>query len=142
MKEDVRKSVDLLVKQFWKRGYLTISRRFGTYLPEPGKVGDFDVDIVARHKNDYAIGIYFSHKDFMGDGLAAKINYLASRHTKYTDRRVKLFVGVPAIYFKQAKIVLEQLEPDIRKNVKLFQIADNTLPSSRKEKRESNALFS
>ena len=56
MNENARKNVDQLVEQFWKRGYFTVSRKFGTYLPEPSKVGNFDVDIIARYKKDYAIG--------------------------------------------------------------------------------------
>ena len=35
-----RQSVDLLIDQFWKNGYLTISRKFGTLLPEPQRWGD------------------------------------------------------------------------------------------------------
>ena len=50
MNEDARRNIDRLVEQFWKRGYLTLSRRYGTYLPEPAKVGTFEVDIVARYK--------------------------------------------------------------------------------------------
>lgn len=45
-----RRTIDLLVEQFWKQGYLTISRKYGTYLPEPNKVGGFDVDIIGRQK--------------------------------------------------------------------------------------------
>ena len=57
MNEDLIKNIELLQDQFWKRGYMTISRRFGTYLPEPAKVGMFNVDIIAKYKDDYAIGI-------------------------------------------------------------------------------------
>ena len=55
-----RKRVDLLVDQLWKYGYLTLKRKFGTYLPEPEKVGEFDIDIVSRQKKDYAIGVTLS----------------------------------------------------------------------------------
>ena len=47
-----RNSVDLLVDRLWQKGYFTISRRFGSYLPEPQRMGGFDVDIVARYKKD------------------------------------------------------------------------------------------
>ncbi len=52
MNENVRKNVDQLVDQFWKRGYFTVSRKFGTYLPEPSKVGGFDVDIIVAMLDD------------------------------------------------------------------------------------------
>ncbi len=142
MNENVRKNVDQLVEQFWKRGYLTVSRKFGTYLPEPSKVGGFDVDIIARYKKDYAIGITLAEQDLQNINLSEKLTYLATRHTKYTNKKVKLFVGAPAICFKQAKILIEQLDPDVQKNIKLFQIVDERLPSVRKSKRVPNVLFS
>ena len=142
MNENIRKNVDQLVDQFWKRGYLTVSRKFGTYLPEPSKVGGFDVDIIARYKKDYAIGITLSEQDLQNINLSEKLTYLGTRHTKYTNKKVKLFVGVPVICFKQAKILIEQLDPDVQKNIKLFQIVEERLPSVRKSKRELNVLFS
>jgi hypothetical protein len=142
MNEEARKNIDRLVEQFWKRGYLTLSRRYGTYLPEPAKVGTFEVDIVARYKKDYAIGITLNKQDFQNINLIDKLTYLATRHTKYTNKRVKLFIGVPVNYFKQAKMLIEQLQPDIQKNIKLFQIVDDSLPSTRKNEPEPNILFS
>ncbi|MGB5847024.1 MAG: hypothetical protein WBH40_00975 [Ignavibacteriaceae bacterium] len=142
MNENIRKNVDQLVEQFWKRGYLTVSRKFGTYLPEPSKVGSFDVDIIARFKKDYAIGITLVEHDVQNINLYKKLTYLATRHTKYSNKKVRLFVGVPVICFKQAKILIEQLDPDVQKNIKLFQIVDKTLPSVRKSKRIPNVLFS
>ena len=143
MEDDARKKVDLLVNQFWKKGYMTVSRKYGTYLPEPGMVGKFNVDIVARHKDDYAIGINLTQKDFSDkDTLSGKLIYLATRHTKYTNRKVKLFVGVPVQNFKNAKTLIESFDEEVRKNISLFQIIDSTLPSIRKNKKDSTALFS
>jgi hypothetical protein len=142
MNEDARKNVDQLVEQFWKRGYFTVSRKFGTYLPEPSKVGNFDIDIIARYKKDYAIGITLAEQDLQSINLCKKLTYLATRHTKYSNKKVRLFVGVPVNFFKQAKILIEQLDPDVQKNIKLFQIIDKTLPSVRKSKSAPNVLFS
>jgi hypothetical protein len=142
MNENARKNIDQLVDQFWKRGYFTVSRKFGTYLPEPSKVGNFDVDIIARHKKDYAIGITLAEQDLQNINLSEKLTYLATRHTKYSNKKVRLFVGVTVSYYKQAKILVEHLEPDVQKNIKLFQIVDKTLPSVRKSKRVTNVLFS
>ena len=143
MEYDARKRVDLLVNQFWKKGYLTVSRKYGTYLPEPGMVGKFNVDIIARHKDDYAIGINLSQKDFLDKNtLSDKLIYLASRHTRYTNKKVKLFVGVPATNFKDVKKLIQNFDEEVRKNISLFQITDDTLPSIRKNKKDSTALFS
>lgn len=142
MNEDLRKNIDILLEQFWKRGYMTISRRYGTFLPEPAKVGMFDVDIVARYKDDYAIGINLSQIDFIENNLVPKLKYLATRRTKFTNRKVKLFVGVSNNYFKHAKLLLEQLVPEVKKNIKLFPIVDKTLLVTRRRRKESNVLFS
>jgi len=142
MNENARKNIDQLVDQFWKRGYFTVSRKFGTYLPEPSKVGRFDVDIIARYKKDYAIGITLTEQDLQNINLSKKLTYLATRHTKYSNKKVRLFVGVLVSCFKQSKILIEQLDPDVQKNIKLFQIVDKTLPSVRKSKRVPNVLFS
>lgn len=142
MEDNERKTIDLLVDQFWKKGYLTISRRHGTYLPEPGKVGSFDVDIVARYKNDYAIGITINRNDLFNPNLPSKLTYLASRHTKFSNKLVKLFIGVPLEYFKQIRAVIDELDEDIRKNIKLCQIVSKSLPSTRKNRFATNVLFS
>ena len=142
MNENERKNVDQLVEQFWKRGYFTVSRKFGTYLPEPSKVGNFDVDIIARYKKDYAIGITLAEQDLQKNNLSKKLTYLATRHTKYSNKKVRLFVGVPVICFKQAKMLIEQLDLDVQKNIKLFQIVDKTFPSVTKSRRIPNVLFS
>ena len=142
MNKDPRKNIDLLQVQFWKRGYMTVSRRFGTYLPEPARVGTFEVDIVARYKDDYAIGINLSEQDFIDDKITGKLKYLATRRTKFTNRKVKLFVGVSDKYYKNAKLLIDKLEPELQKNIKLFQIFDKILPAVRRRRLESNVLFS
>jgi hypothetical protein len=142
MEDNERKTIDLLVDQFWKKGYLTISRRYGTYLPEPGKVGSFNVDIVARYKNDYAIGITINRNDLFNSNFVSKITYLATRRTKFSNKRVRLFIGVPIEYFKQIRAVVDELDEDTRRNIKLCQIVNKSLPSTMKNRFEANVLFS
>ncbi len=137
-----RRSVDLLVEKFWKQGYLTVSRKFGTYLPEPSKVGKFEVDIIARYKKNYAIGITLSEDDFLNPDLIDKLNYLATRQTKYSNKKVMLFLGVPAEYLKNAKELLKLLDEEIKKNIKLFEIIDKSLPEYRPARNRQRPLFS
>jgi len=137
-----RKNVDLLIEEFWKNGYLTVSRKFGTYLPEPSKVGNFEVDIVARQKNNYAIGITLTPDDLNDPSLAAKLNFLATRQTKYSNRKVALFIGVAPGYLKNAKSLIQLFDPDIRNNIRLFEIVDKgVIPLGRNRKKEK-ILFS
>ena len=137
-----RRNVDLLVEEFWKHGYLTVSRKYGTYLPEPSKVGVFEVDIVARQRKNYAIGITLNYSDLNDPSLIDKLNYLASRQTKYSNKRVALFVGVPAGFYKNAKALIDMLNPEIRSNIKLFEIIDRSLVSTTRSKRKEKVLFS
>jgi hypothetical protein len=114
-----RRSVDLLIDQFWKNGYLTISRKFGTYLPEPRKMGGFDVDIVARYKKDYAIGITLNREDLENPDLRDKIKFLATRQTKFTNKSVLLFVGIPSDSRKKFELLISGLDENVRKSIKI-----------------------
>jgi hypothetical protein len=137
-----RNTVDLLVEQFWKHGYLTVSRKFGTYLPEPAKVGQFDVDIIAKHNKNYAIGITLSQEELNDPQIINRLNFLATRQTRYTNKRVLLFIGVHVSCFKNAKVLVDRLEPEARKNIRLFQINDRPVTGGRKSKEKGKILFS
>jgi len=128
-----RKSVDFLVEQFWRKGYLTLSRKFGTYLPEPTSVGGFEVDIVARQKQKYAIGLTLTDEDVRDENsLQNKLKYLATRQTRHGNMPVILFVGIKEENFKEVKFMVDQLDENIRKNIKLFQITERqTIPKKR-----------
>jgi hypothetical protein len=137
-----RKNIDLLVEEFWKQGYLTISRKYGTYLPEPSKVGNFEVDVVAKQRKNYAIGITLNNEDLNDPSLITKLMYLATRQTKYSNKRVILFVGVPLLYYKNAKTLIDMIDPEIKKNIKLFEIVDRSFIPVRRRERERKVLFS
>ncbi len=137
-----RRNIDLLVEQFWKKGYLTVSRKFGTYLPEPSKIGRFDVDIIAKYKNNYAIGITLQGEDLTDSGLLDRLNFLATRQTRYTNKRVLLFIGISAGLFGNAKMLIDKLDPDARKNVRLFPINEKPILPRRSSKEKGKVLFS
>lgn len=133
---DKRKEIDLLVEQFWKRGYLTLSRKFGTYLPEPSAIGGFEVDIIARQKDNYAIGLNLNHNDLRDKNLVNRLRYLATRQTRNSNKKVSLFIGVSREDFNYARKLINTIEEDIRKNIKLFIIEEKeeVKPIPRKEK--------
>lgn len=142
MELDKRRSIDLLVDQFWKQGYLTVSRKFGTYLPEPSKVGSFDIDVLARYKKNYAIGITLSESDIKDAKIIDKLNYLGTRQTKYSNKRVLLFIGVPQVYFKLAKELLEFIDSNTRRNIRLLPIVEKSINSNNRKRLEEPTLFS
>ena len=134
-----RQSVDLLIDQFWKNGYLTISRKFGRYLPEPQRMGGFDVDIVARYKKDYAIGITLNEEDLDNPELKNKIQFLATRQTKSSNKDVLLFVGIPNDLRKKIEFIISTLDENVRKNIKI-QFFNNNLVSNTKTKKKKTFL--
>jgi hypothetical protein len=143
MTEIKRRSIDLLIEQFWKQGYLTVSRKYGTYLPEPDKVGDFEVDIVARYKaGKYAIGITLSCEELNDPHLEDKIVYLATRHTRSNNNRVTLFIGVPEAGLKNLKTLLEGIDGEIRKFIKVIVIEERRNILVRRGRGDQRVLFS
>ena len=137
-----RKSIDLLVSEFWRLGFFTLSRRFGTYLPEPENIGRFKVDVIGRQKEKYAIGITLSKEDIFSSDLIEKINYLASRKTRSSEKPIMLLIGVPDIYFKQVKEILLNVDEKFRKNIKLTRIMEESVKSPRDNRQTQQVIFS
>ena len=137
-----RKAIDLLVNEFWRLGFLTVSRRLGTYLPEPENVGNFQVDIIGRQKEKYAIGITLSKEDIYKSDLLEKINYLASRKSRSTGKSITLFIGVDEIYFKRVKELLFNIDEKVRRNIKMVRIEDNNFGNHKNSNQPQQIIFS
>jgi hypothetical protein len=137
-----RKAIDLLVNEFWRLGYFTVSRRLGTYLPEPGEIGKFKVDVIGRQKEKYAIGITLDKEDVFNPDLIEKINYLASRKTRSSDKPIMLLIGVPDIYFKQVKELLLNVDERVRRNIKLTRIVEEDFKNHRSNRYTQQMIFS
>jgi hypothetical protein len=136
---DKRKSIDLLVDHFWKQGYMSISRKYGRYLPEPDRIGNFEVDVVARYKKNYAIGITVSKEDLRDASFLERVSYLATRQTKFSNQKVILFIGIPQELFKKTNILLDNIDPETKKNIHICRIIDKDLPSLKRPLKK--ALF-
>lgn len=143
METERRRDVDLLIEEFWKKGYLTVFRKYGTYLPEPSSIGGFDVDAIAKQRDNYAIGITLTDQDFKDSTfIKNKLIFLAQRQTKGSNKKVILFVGVSTLNYKYAKALLDELDMDTRKNIRLFQIIDRQNLNLRNELKTNKVLFS
>lgn len=112
--------VDSLIKSFWKDGYLTVSRKFGRYLPKPSRIGQYDVDAVGKYKKKYVIGITLTEEDIKNGEVKEKIAYLSSRNTRYTNSRVSLFVGVPPSKIANVREIISEIPLENRKTIKLI----------------------
>lgn len=143
MNYDRRKDVDSLIEHFWKRGYLTVSRKYGTYLPEPDKIGIYDVDVIARYKDSYAIGIVLNDEDFFDIAKTQnRLVYLSTRQTKFNGKKVALFVGVSLKNYTKAKKIVDNLPNEVKRNIRLVQIVDRQNIQASVRKREHNIFFS
>ncbi len=116
--------VDELIKHFWKNGYLTVKRKYGNYLPAPEQIGTYEIEAIGKKINNYAIGITLTNDDIKESNLIKKLEFLASRHTKYTHKNVLLFVAVPQNLFSKVKKLIVSIDPAIRKNIRLVSIQD------------------
>jgi hypothetical protein len=143
MNHDRRKDIDALIEQFWKRGYMTVSRKYGTYLPEPDKVGIYDVDVIARYNDSFAIGIILTDEDFYDiNKTQSKIVYLSSRQTKFNGKKVALFIGVSLKNYKAAKTMIEVLPDEVKRNIRLIQIIDRQNSEQTTRRKNNGILFS
>lgn len=143
MSGDIIKNIDALIEQFWKKGYLTVSRKYGKYLPAPSPIGGYDVDVIARYKNSYAIGIILLDSDFSDvNKIKEKIVYLASRQTKYSNKQVALYIGVSSINFFKLKQIISDLPENLKKNIFIVQLFGNENSSVKKKDNNTERLFS
>jgi len=148
MKQDLvmniseRKAIDLLVSEFWRLGFFTLSRRMGTYLPEPENIGRFTVDAIGRQKEKYAIGITLNQEDIFSPDLIEKINFLASRKTRFSEKPIILFIGVSDMYFRQVKEILMNVDEKIKKNIKLIRIVEENIKSRNENNKNRQVIFS
>jgi len=137
-----RKAIDLLVNEFWRLGFFTVSRRHGTYLPEPEDIGKFKVDVIGRQKEKYAIGITLNKEDVFNPNLIEKINFLASRKARLSDKPILLLIGVPNIFFKQVKELLLSIDEKVKRNIKLTQILEENFENRRSIRHTRQMIFS
>lgn len=129
MKTSVRqRDVDNLISHFWKNGYLTLSRKFGTYLPEPNNVGKYEVDAIAKQSKRYAIGVILKDEELNDPHIFQKLEYLATRHTKYSHRKVTLFLGVHKEHVNKVRLCIKNLPEDAQKNIKIITLRNDDSP--------------
>ena len=114
--------VDSLIQHFWRNGYLTLSRKFGTYLPNPNPIGTFEVDAIGKYKKKYVFGITISEEELQSKTILSKINFLASRNLQYSNKKVTLFIGVSKNSIKKAKELISMLEKEVQKSIKVVGI--------------------
>jgi hypothetical protein len=120
MKKTHQDRVDSLISHFWKNGYLTVSRKYGQYLPVPKPVGRYEIDALGRFKKVYVMGIALTENEISDPKLKNKLDYLSSRNTKYSNRRIKLYVGVPKNSAQKVYDIVSLLPKDNQESIKII----------------------
>lgn len=121
-----QEKIDELITYFWKNGFLTVKRKFGTFLPPPEHIGNYEIDALGKCVQKFAIGITLSDSDLKDKKLIEKLIFLATRHSKFSKQNVVLFVGVPKNSLTDAKAILLNIDEKIRKNIKLVPITTSS----------------
>lgn len=122
-----KERVDSLIKHFWKNGFLTLSRKHGTYLPSPTPIGDYDVDAVGKLNKKYVLGLTLTKQDIENTNTLRKIKFLASQKNKFSLQKVTLFLGCTDELRSEVETLLLSLDESLRKNIKIVSTSEQTL---------------
>lgn len=120
-----RERVDLLIDQLWSNGYLTLSRKYGKYLPSPSPVGNYEVDAIAKYKKKIAFGITLTEDELNDPNLITKLEYLAKVKTKYHENKITIFLGVPNHLLIKAHMITASLNEETKDHIKIVPLPDD-----------------
>ena len=113
----------LLIPKLWLEGYHIIYRKFGKYLQAPPPVGEYEIDLVAKKGNSFAIALCLSANEIDNPALIEKIRFLASRRSRFNKQPIQLFIGIDTNnYFRLARL-LQMLDNDEKKSIKSFALS-------------------
>ncbi|HOI30661.1 MAG TPA: hypothetical protein PLZ15_12965 [Melioribacteraceae bacterium] len=122
--KEKRERIDSLIDHLWRNGYLTLSRKYGKYLPSPQPVGNYEIDAVAKYKKKIALGITLTEEDLNDPGLVTKLHFITNFHTKNSSNKVTLFLGVPESHILKAEMILSSIDDNTREKIKIVSIPD------------------
>ena len=88
------------------------------------------------------IRLILSDEDFKNPNLLEKLTYLATRQTKYTNKKVNLFVGINLELFSRLKAIIRLLSPEARNSIRLIPLDNNNSFQRSKIKEKEKILFS
>jgi len=120
-----RERVDHLIDHLWSHGYLTLSRKYGKYLPTPAPVGNYEVDAIAKYKKKIAIGLTVSEEELNDPNLITKLQAITHERSRFSNNRVTLFLGVPNNLLIKAHMLISTLDDQTRSNIKIVTLPDS-----------------
>lgn len=120
-----RERVDHLIDHLWSNGYLTLSRKYGKYLPTPTPVGSYEVDAIAKYKKKIAIGLTLSEEELNDPNLLTKLQFITHEKSRFQNNRVTLFLGVPDNLLLKAHMLVSTLDDETRRSIKIVTLPDS-----------------
>jgi len=122
-----REKVDLLIDHLWQHGYLTLSRKFGKYLPAPPKIGEYEVDALAKYKKKIAIGLTISDDELNEHSFLNKLKFLANYNIRFPQNKITLFLGVTNNSVIKASLLISSLDEETQKHIKIVILPETKL---------------
>jgi len=116
--------VDLLIDHLWQHGYLTLSRKYGKYLPAPPLIDKYEVDAVAKYKKKIALGLTVSDEELNDPSFLSKLSYLANYSERFPQNRITLFLGVPYNSIVKASLLISSLDEETQKHIKIVTLPE------------------
>lgn len=119
-----RERVDLLIDHLWQQGYLTLSRKFGKYLPAPPTISGYEVDSISRYKKKLAIGMTISEEELNDILFLTRLEAILKYQQQNPMNRITLFLGVPYNSVVKATMLISTLPQETQKHIKIVSLAD------------------
>lgn len=119
-----RERVDLLIDHLWQQGYLTLSRKFGKYLPAPPTISGYEVDSISKYKKKLAIGMTISEDELNDVLFLTRLEAILKYQQQNPMNRITLFLGVPYNSVVKATMLISTLPQETHKHIKIVSLAD------------------
>lgn len=119
-----RERVDLLIDHLWQQGYLTLSRKFGKYLPAPPTISGYEVDSISKYKKKLAIGMTISEEELNDVLFLTRLEAILKYQQQNPMNRITLFLGVPYNSVVKATMLISTLPQETQKHIKIVSLAD------------------
>jgi hypothetical protein len=123
--KEKRERIDYLIDHLWSRGYLTLSRKFGKYLPAPSPLGNYEVDAIAKYKQKLAIGLVLTEDELDNPYLITKLHFLVHNNPKNSFGKVTIFIAVTNRYLIKTYMILAGLNENTKSHIKIVPIEDD-----------------
>lgn len=114
-----KEKVDQLIGHLWKEGYLTLSRKYGKYLPPPPKIFGYEVDAISKSKKKIAIGLTISENE-INENLVKRVSSILKFKNINRENRITLFIGIPSNSIINANVLFSSLDAEEQKSIKII----------------------